>query len=76
MAFWKIKFGKKKINSFPSSTKVHDLASNGRESHSKEKPDKLSFINATRRRHNHKTRYELNVSKNDLFTDTLTYTHL
>ena len=37
----------------------------------KKKPDKLSFINATRRRHNHKTRYELNVSKNDLFTDSV-----
>ena len=57
------------INSFPSSTKVHDLFSNGREWHSKGKPDKLSFINATRCRQNHKTRYKLNVSKNDLFTD-------
>ena len=27
----------------------------------KKKTDKLSFINATRCRHNHKTRYELNV---------------
>ena len=35
----------------------------------KEKPDKLSFINETRCRHNHKTRYKLNVSKNDLFID-------
>ena len=37
----------------------------------KKKTDKLSFINATRCRHNHKTRYELNVSKNDLFTDSV-----
>ena len=37
----------------------------------KKKPDKLSFINATHCRHNHKTRYELNVSKNDLFTDSV-----
>ena len=29
-------------NSFPSSTKVHDLFSNGRELYSKGKPDKLS----------------------------------
>ena len=28
-------------------------------------------MNATRCRHNHKTRYELNVSKNDLFTDSV-----
>ena len=56
-------------NSFPSSTKVHDLFSNGRELYSKGKPDKLSFINETRCRQNHKTRYKLNVSKNDLFTD-------
>ena len=48
-----------------------DLATDGRESCSKEKPDKLSFINATRCRHNHKTRYELNLSKNDLFTDSV-----
>ena len=54
-----------------SSTKVHDLASDGCESHPKEKPDKLSFTNATRCRHNHKTRHELNVSKNDLFTDSV-----
>ena len=58
-------------NSFPSSTKVHDLSSDGRESHSKEKPDKLSFINVTCCRHDHKTHYELNVSKNDLFTDSV-----
>ena len=56
-------------NSFPSSTKVHDLFSNGRELYSKGKPDRPSFINETRCRHNHKTRYKLNVSKNDLFTD-------
>ena len=37
----------------------------------KKKPDKLSFINATLCRHNNKTRYELNVSKNDLFTDSV-----
>ena len=30
-----------------------------------------SFINATRCRHNHKTRHELNVSKDDLFTDSI-----
>ena len=35
----------------------------------KKKTDKPSFINVTRCRHNHKTLYELNVSKNDLFTD-------
>ena len=62
-------------NSFPSSTKVHDLSSDGRESHSKEKPDKLSFINAIRSRHNHKSGFydcgELNVSKNDLFSDSV-----
>ena len=56
-------------NSFPSSNKVHDLFSNGRELYSKGKPDKLSFINETRCRQNHKTCYKLNVSKNDLFTD-------
>ena len=56
-------------NSFPSSTKVHDLFSNDRELFSKGKPDKLSFINETHCHQNHKTRYKLNVSKNDLFTD-------
>ena len=40
-----------------------------RELFSKGKPDKLSLINETRCRQNHKTRYKLNVSKNDLFTD-------
>ena len=56
-------------NQFLSFLNVHDLFSNGRELYSKGKPDKLSFINETRCRHNHKTRYKLNVSKNDLFTD-------
>ena len=37
----------------------------------KKKPDKLYFIIATRCRHNHKTRYEPNISKNDLFTDSV-----
>ena len=86
-------------NSFSSTAKVYDLATDGRESHSKEKPDKLSSINTTRCRHNHKTRYELNdiyqplrssriwhmvnflsnelnVSKNNLFTDSVNiHTH-
>ena len=37
----------------------------------KKNPTDFFFINATRCRHNHKTRYELNVSKNDLFTDSV-----
>ena len=37
----------------------------------KRKTRQTSFINATRCRHNHKIRYELNVSKNDLFTDSV-----
>ena len=35
----------------------------------KKKPTNFSFINVTHCRHYHKTRHELNVSKNDLFMD-------
>ena len=35
-----------------------------------QKENPTNFLSSTRRcRHNHKTRYKLNVSKNDLFTD-------
>ena len=55
-----------------NTAKVHGQATDGRESGSKEKKTgKLSFINATRCRHNHKTQYELNVSKNYLFTESV-----
>ena len=37
----------------------------------KKKTDKLSFINATRCLQNHKTKHELNVSKNDLLPDSV-----
>ena len=35
-----------------------------------QKKNPTNFLSSTRR-HNHKTRYELNVSKNDLFTDSV-----
>ena len=41
------------------------------ENYIQKKNPTTTFINATRCRHSHKTRDKLNVSKNDLFTDSV-----